>query len=175
MPERGDSGLSLRGQLSRIAAAPPNGYLEGWRLRAEGELAGTTGPARVRAGYQFEINDRADLTAGNEFFSHSPMRHRLGLSLDHPLASGWFLQWGVRYRYSYYRDPDRFVQGGVLREQRRVEELVDAGLRARRPLGSEINVLLEYQYSHNTSTVDVFNYDRHVVSIGLEWVPRKKT
>lgn len=166
------SGLTLRGQLSRIAAAEPYGYLEGWRLRGDAELGGRTGPARLRAGYQFELNDREDLVSGAEFFSHSPLRHRLTLSLDQPVSARWWLQWSLRYRHSRYRDPNRFMDGGTPREERRIEDLVQAGAQARRHMSAVFNGLLEYQYSRNTSAMDVFDYDRHVVLFGLEWMPR---
>jgi tetratricopeptide (TPR) repeat protein len=172
IPARRASGLALRGQLSRLAAAGSYRHLEGWRLRAETELTGKPGPARMRAGYQFEINDRADLEAGNEFFSHSPLRHRLTLALDHPVAERWLLHWSLRYRDSRYRDPNRVMEGATLREERRVEELVQAGLQLRRWLGAASNWLLEYQYSHNASTTDAFDYQRHVVLTGIEWMPR---
>jgi len=171
-PAQGAPGLALRGQLGRIAAAAPYGYLEGWRLRGEAERMGKTESARWRVGYQLEFNDRADLAAGNEFFSHSPLRQRLGLSLDHAAGDRWVLQWHMRYRYSRYPEANRFMEGGTLREQRRVERLAQAGVQARRRLGLNVNWLLEYQYSDNASTIAAFDYDRHVVSTGFEWLAR---
>lgn len=172
-PARRGSGLTLRGQLGRIATAEPYGYLDGWRLRGDAELGGRAGPARLYAGYQFEFNEREDMVSGDEFFSHSPLRHRLALSLDHPVAARWWLQWSLRYRHSRYRDPNRFTDsGGTLREERRVEDLAQAGVQARRRISAVFSALLEYQYSRNTSAMDVFDYDRHLALIGVEWLPQ---
>lgn len=172
-PARGAGGVTLRGQASWIAAAPDFSYLEGWRLRTEARWDGPRAPTRLHAGYQFEFNDRADFTAtGNQFFSHSPLRHRLTVALDHPLGERWALREMLRYRSSRYRDPSRFLQGGVLVEERRTENLFRAGVQARRQIARRANLLLEYEYSHNTASIGAFAYERHVASVGIEWLPR---
>jgi len=171
-PAPGASGLSLRGQAAYVAAAQPYAHLDGWRLRLEPEATVGLGRARLRAGYQFELNDRADRAAGAEFFSQSPLRHRFTLGLDHGAGPRWRLQWQARYRHSWFREPNRFFDGGVLGEQRRVEGLFQAGVQARRRLGRRTNALLEYQYSHNAATIDVFGYERHFALAGLEWAWR---
>jgi tetratricopeptide (TPR) repeat protein len=167
-PRVGEAGAAWRVQLARLEADAAHDYLDGWRLRAELEHHGR----RVRYGALLELNDRADLDTGTEFFSHSPVRVRLGFDLDRP-AGAWTLRWSLRDRYSAYLDPNRVLDGGgTLVEQRRSENLVQAGLRARRPLARDANLLLEYQYQHNTSSVDGFDYDRHLLLTGLEWLPR---
>lgn len=167
----GDMGTALSVQLAHIAAASAYDHLDGWRLRTEIERSGRAGSAGLRAGVQLEFNDRADLQSGNEFFSHSPLRGRVSLALENT-AGAWSLQWSARYRHSRYLDPNRFLDGGVLRVQRRAENLLQGGLRARCPLGTSFNWLVEYQYSRNTSTIEAFAYDRQLVLTGLEWVPR---
>ena len=171
MPAHG-GGLTLRGQASHIDAAPVFSYLDGWRVRAEAEVAGPPRPKRWRADYQAEFNDRADLAAGGEFFSHSAIRQRVSVALEHPLGERWQARWVLRYRNSRYRDPNRFLQNGVMVEQRRVENLLQAGVQARRRITTGTDLLLEYEYSHNTASIDVFAYERHVALVGLEWMPR---
>lgn len=168
-PAPGTAGLALRGQVTRFEAPPPYAHLEGWRLRVEPEVATGVGRARLRASYQFELNDRADLASGSEFFSQSPLRHRFALGLDHGLEPRWRLLWQAHYRYSGYREANRFFDGGVLRKERRVESLFQAGVQARRRLGRRANALLEYQYSYNAATIGVFGYERHYALAGLEW------
>lgn len=173
-PVAGRAGVALRGQLARIRAAEPYGYLEGWRLRAEAERSTAAGSGRLRTGLQFEFNEREDLATGAEFFSHSPLRARLALAWDRPLGGPWTLLGSLRLRYSHYREPNVFLDGGSLREQRRTEDLLQAGLRARRRLGDSTGWVLEYQYSRSGASIDEFRYDRHLLLTGLEWLPTAK-
>jgi hypothetical protein len=119
-----------------------------------------------------EVNDREDLAAGSEFFSHSPVRHALEAAMVQVLSPRWSLRWRARYRASLYRDANRVDDGGVLREERREEQLVEAGLQARRRLDGGRAVLFEYQHSRNAATPDAYDYDRHVLSIAIEWQGR---
>ena len=171
-PASGKPGARLHAQLSRVGASAPHAHLDGWRARAGAGAAMGSGRVFTRLGYEFEANDRQDLVAGNEFFSHSPLRHRLELVVDHPAGMLGALRWNLRYRLSRYRDPDRFRQGVSLREERRTEALLQGGLQWRRQLGAETLALLEYQHSRNAATPDVLDYDRDTVLAGLEWTPR---
>jgi len=173
-PAAGSPGSRVRVQLSRIGASEQYAHLEGWRLRLGAGRAAQAGRGLVRVGYEFEANDRDDLAEGGEFFSHSPLRHRLELVVEHPGGERTSLRWNLRYRDSRYRDRDRFLQGGTLREERRVETLAQAGLQLRRALGREVFVLLEYQHSRNAATPEVYDYDRNTALVGLEWTPRGK-
>lgn len=171
-PATGRAGVTLRGQLARVDAADAYAHLEGWRLRGEAERATTLGRGRLRTGMQLEFNEREDLQAGAEFFSHSPLRARLSLAWDRPLEGAWSLLGSLRLRHSHFREPNVFLDGGSLREQRRTEDLLQAGLRARRRLGDSAGWLLEYQYSRNGASIEEFEYDRHLLLTGLEWLPR---
>lgn len=165
------SGWRLGAQLGRITAADAYAHLEGWRARAGVARLFQAGGAQARAGYDVEYNDREDLDTGNEFFSHSPLRQRLEAVVEHPAGARTSLRWTARYRDSRYRDPDRYRDGAVPREERRHERLAQAGLQLRRRLGREAFALLELQYSRNAATPAAFDYDRGVVLLGLEWVP----
>lgn len=169
-PAGAKSGVGLRAELSRITAPARFSYLEGLRLRADLELRGQTDRSHWRAGYQFEYNDRSDLRNGDEFFSQSPARHRVGLALEQVFSDRWAAQQYVRYRYSTYRDPDRFMDGNTLREQRRTEGLFQAAMQLRRRQGVDSNLLLEYQFSQNTASLDGFAYNRHLLLLGYEWL-----
>jgi hypothetical protein len=128
------------------------------------------GSARLRAHYRFEGNDRRDLnTAGGDFFSHSPLRNQVRLAFSHPFGATCTLEWRADYRHSYFRDPNRFDDGGPV-TKRRVEQLTLAGLQLRTRTRAAWDWLLEYQYSHNRSTLEEFEYDRHLLLVGLEWL-----
>lgn len=151
-PGPGRSGFALRGQLTHIGTGSGFGALEGWRLRGEIERLAQLDGARLRAGYQLELNDR-------ESDAHAATRHRLSVALDHHRGRGWTLRYPLRWRASRYADG-------------RSENLLQGGVQARRQLGGQANALFEYQYSRNASSVEVFDYDRHLLLVGLEWLPR---
>lgn len=165
------SGWRLGAQASRIAAPHAYTHLEGWRARLDLVRATRTERMLARAGYEFEYNDRQDLDTGGQFFSHSPLRQRVELVLDHPFGANASLRWNLRYRDSRYRDPDRFQDGDVLREQRRVEELTLSGLQWRRRLARDTFLLIELQHARNVATPEVYDYERTTALLGLEWVP----
>jgi hypothetical protein len=170
-PAAGRAGLGLKGQLSRIVTPEAYAHLDGWRAQATGEWTARSGRMQSRLGYTFELNDRADLATGTEFFSHSPLRHRLDLAVLQPVGQLWTLRWSARYRLSRYRDPNRFDDGGVLREERREEDLLQAGVQVRRSFGPAMSALIEYQYATNRSNFEALDYERHVTLVGVEWLP----
>lgn len=171
-PADAQPGLKLHAQFSRIGAADPYVYLEGWRVRLGAARVLRAGRGLVRLAYEFEGNDRQDLAAGAEFFSYSPLRHRFELALEPPSRNRTAVRATLRYRDSRYRDPDRFQQGAGTVEERRVEGLAQAGMQLRRSVGRSLFGLLEYQYSRNAASIEVFDYDRHLLLAGLEWLPR---
>jgi tetratricopeptide (TPR) repeat protein len=164
------AGARYLAQLSRIDAAEPYGHLEGWRARLGASRAWRAGEGLLRLGYEFEANDRQDLADGNEFFSHSPLRHRFDLALERPTGRGSW-RWTLRWRESRSRDPDRYTQGMAVVEQRRTESLLQAGVQWRRAFARDLYWLLEYQYSSNDATPDAFDYTRNAGLLGLEWTP----
>jgi len=164
-------GWRFTAQAGYVGAADAHAHLEGWRARAGVGHQARAGRVKLRLGYDVELNDREDQRRGGEFFSHSPLRQRVEAIAEHPAGAGTTLRWSARYRDSRYRDEDRFLEGAVLREERRVERLWQAGVQARRRLGRETFALLELQHSRNAATPEVFDYDRTTALLGLEWVP----
>jgi tetratricopeptide (TPR) repeat protein len=166
----GAVGWRLGAQASRIDAPPAYAQLEGWRARLGLARSGRVGRALARLGYEVEYNDREDLATGSDFFSQSPLRHRLDLVVEHPLGARTSLRWNLRYRNSRYRDPD-VTAGGEVRRQ---EDLALAGAQLRRRLGPATYALAELQYSRNDATPAVFEYERVTALLGLEWTPSAK-
>jgi tetratricopeptide (TPR) repeat protein len=170
-PSRG-SGWRAGVQSSQVTAPPAYAHLEGWRARASLGRAMRTGSALTRLGYEFEYNDREDFALGADFASHSPLRHRVELVVDHRLGARTTLRWSLRHRDSRYRDPD--TSGGGLVAERRTEQLSQAGVLLRRRLGRATFALAEVQYSRNAATPARFEYDRATALLGLEWTPSAK-
>jgi hypothetical protein len=156
--------VTLIGHLAstRFVAEQLYPELDGWRHRAGVEFAGLRGAF----GYDFELNERADLEDGALFASRSPLRHQLTARTSRSVADRVTLEWRARYRYSLYADADRFA-GGV--EQRRKDTLAEAGLGARWRLSRLWSVLTELRYGRNTSTLEHYEYRRGAGVVSVEF------
>jgi hypothetical protein len=130
--------------------------LHGWRQRAGLEFV----LGNMAYGYELERNERADLQDEPEFASRSPVRHQVSLRSQRPLSARLGLEWGVRYRYSHYRDDDRFVADGALQQERRKDTLAEAQLGTRWRLARHWSLLAEGRYAANRSTIPGYEYDR---------------
>jgi tetratricopeptide repeat protein len=124
-------------------------YLDGWHrlLRLSVQH---TGRARVRAAYDVERDDRADPGV-------SPSRERLSIFYQRRLSQTWSADAAAAYRTS------RYSAASVPRK----EQLLELTLAARRALGREWTLGVEYQWFDNDSTVEDFAYDGQRFAIGL--------
>jgi hypothetical protein len=109
-----------------------------------------TGAARIRFGYDFEREDRADPGV-------SPSRRRVGVLYQRRLSATWSADTAVAYRTS------RYDAASVPRE----EQLLEVTLAARRALGRNWTLGVEYQWFDNDSTVQDFAYDGQRFAFGL--------
>jgi hypothetical protein len=124
-------------------------YLEGSRsqLRLAIQHVGT---ARIRGGYDFERNDRADPGV-------SPTRERWSFVYQRPLARAWRADLALAHRTSRYGD------ASVPRNER----LLELTLAARRELAGDWTLGVEYRAFDNESTVEDFSYDGQRVTLGF--------
>jgi tetratricopeptide (TPR) repeat protein len=124
-------------------------YLNGWHrlLRLSVQHTGT---ARIRFGYDFERDDRADPGV-------SPSRERLGLVYQRRLSATWSTDATAAYRMS------RYSAASVPRD----EQLLEFTFALRRALGREWTLGVEYQWFNNDSTVEDFAYDGQRFALGL--------
>jgi len=109
-----------------------------------------TGGGRLRAGYDVEHEDRADPGV-------SPERERLAVVYQRRLSATWSAEGAAAHRTSQYRD------ASVPREER----LVELSLGARRLLGRDWALGVEYQWFDNNSTVEDFSYDGQRFVLGF--------
>lgn len=164
--------LNLRAQLSGISATGDFQLLSGWRLRTGLQVSRPLGSARGELDLSLAFNERRDLWLGPQFFSQSPVRGEVRFGLAHGTPQALSLQWTLRYRHSHYRHPNRqFDTGGLLLTERRQDDLLSAGLQLRRQLKPSVNLLADYRYDDNASTVPMFDYARSTLSVGIEWQP----
>ena len=135
-------------------------YLEGWRqkLRLEYRQYNRTNIGQLY--YELELNDREDYvstTTGDEY-SYSPTRHTLRGKYTEFLDKNWRLTGDISYRMSDYpatstqdRNDDRWMLATYL------DYRFDKSTRLRTKL----------QYSDNQSTEDLYDYDRVILSVGI--------
>ncbi len=165
----GSSTLRLRYRPSVIEGGSGYEYFDGQRHRVE--LAGEfpLGDFQMQAGYEAEINDRRDRRVGDQFYSQSPMRHGPYLRLSRTLTPDLTLDLNAAYRRSRYRGVDRFVQDDTMHVERRVENLAYLGFALRLRVGPAWGLRLDYRYTDNHSSLDPYDYTRHVALLALEW------
>ncbi|MBZ2170414.1 tetratricopeptide repeat protein [Marinobacter sp. F4216] len=127
-----------------------------------------------RGEYSFELNNRDDFVAGDEFYSVSPRRHELALSLRYPVSSQLTAGWSGGYRYSRYRDPHRLletdapVEEAAVVEQQRVDRWFETGLFAEQRLSDRWLVRAEWAIQDNNSRIARYDYQRHTFMASLE-------
>jgi len=124
-------------------------YLEGahrqLRLSVQHTAAG-----RVRLGYDVEHEDRADPGV-------SPERERLAVLYQRRLSSTWTAEGSAAHRTS------RYTEASVPREER----LLELSLGARRSLGRDWALGIEYRWFENDSTIEDFSYDGQRFVLGF--------
>ncbi|HEY3517979.1 MAG TPA: tetratricopeptide repeat protein [Gammaproteobacteria bacterium] len=109
-----------------------------------------TGAGRIRAGYDVEHEDRADPGV-------SPERERLAIVYQRRLSDTWSGDASAAHRTS------RYSEASVPREER----LLEVSLAARRVLGRDWTLGVEYQWFDNDSTVEDFSYDGQRFVLGF--------
>jgi len=131
------------------AADPRFAYIDGSRRLLRLSMQ-HTGPARVRAGYDAEHNDRADPGV-------SPSRERWSVVYQRRLSENWTADAAFAHRTS------RYSAASVPREER----LLELSLSARRELRGNWILGVEYQWFDNDSTAAEFTYDGQRIALGL--------
>ena len=109
-----------------------------------------TGAGRIRVGYDVEHEDRADPGV-------SPERERLAVVYQRRLSETWSADASAAHRTSEYSETS------VPREER----LLELSLAARRLLGRDWTLGVEYQWFDNDSTVEDFSYDGQRFVLGF--------
>lgn len=165
-----DAGGDLRGryQLAHVDGGGEFDYLDGWQHRFTADAGFASAPAHARVGYQLELNNRRDLQQGGEFFSYSPTRHLLFATAILPKIGGWWTDVRGEYRISRYNDPYR-LDGGSL-EVTREDDRYGVAMRAyrNRRLTTLWRVFIDYSYYRNESTINVYDYIRYQLLVGIE-------
>jgi len=141
--------------------------LDGDRHQARMEVRFKQGSNRYRLYYEFQTNDRADRSTATTFTSSSPVRHTLRANAKIPLNAKWGTEFDdLRYRDSRYKDDN--LSAGV--STRRDDERFRAKAELNYKLTKKADVFVDYTYTDNDSNLDIFDYQRNVVSVGVNYL-----
>jgi hypothetical protein len=157
--------LRLRYRYSDIASLD-TAYdkLKGSRHEAEVRWQRQLSDKRIRASYEYEVNDRNDFRNGTTFLSYSPTRHTVELWARMRPTPAWMLKGRLAYRHSIYSDANILASGRrVTREDDR--SLLALGMSHK--LGKSLKFNLDYKYTDNTSNISGYDYTRNIYSAAL--------
>ena len=133
-------------------------YLEGWRQRAQVRYYRNTVNSNQQVYYEGELNSRGDLVTSLYSYNYSPSRHTFGGKYTQKFSDKWYLTGDLAYRVSDFpasatldRDDTRWILGALL------------DFRIDNTLSIKSNV----QYIQNDSTVDIYTYDKTVITVGV--------
>jgi len=133
-------------------------YLEGWRQRAQIRYSRNTVKSNQQVYYEGELNNRGELVAESYSYEYSPTRHTLGGRYTHKYTEKWYLTGDLAYRASDFpasptldRDDTRWT----------LNVLLDYRIDPTLALKSNV------KYIQNDSTVDIYTYDKTVISFGV--------
>lgn len=163
--------LRLRYRFNSIEATDSlYDYLGGTRHQLRAGMQTRNKGMRLRAYYEYEINDREDYDnpAGTvyTFMSFSPSRHSFRVTGWLDITNLWELRLDARHRTSTYQDDHVLAGGGTeLREDTQTR----FSARISRELAKDLNAELTYTMIKNDSSLDEESYDRSMASAGLVW------
>lgn len=162
-------GWRVEQTLSVLAGGSEFDYLSGWRYRLQLDRVRDGTRSSLRFGYRLEINDRDDLALGEEFFSFSPLRHRVFVRLNWRAHAAWRLQGGLEWEINEYADDNRFFDGdGQLIADARDQRLLNGFLRLIRPLDDRWRVWSEVHINDSDSELRRYDYRSQRLLLGIE-------
>ena len=158
-PLTGISKLLLQYRFDDFTSKNPTfDYLEGQRHRAQARYLRNAERSIQQVYYEAEFNNRGDLVTTTVSYEYSPTRHMVGGKYTHKFTDDWFLTGDLSFRASDFptsptvdRSDDRWL----------IDVLLE--YRIRRGLNLRGNL----KHINNDSSVDIYTYDRTVVSLGL--------
>jgi tetratricopeptide (TPR) repeat protein len=158
-----------RNDLSYVDGADHFGYLTGWQDRISVQIDRRVGAYVLRAGYEFEWNDRRDSSTSTEFFSYSPVWNRLYVEAVRSFGDALELELRAAYEFSRYDDENVEVQpNGAVSTAARDDDRFAAALRVTYHPFDSWNVYGEYAYSNNSSKFSQYEYTDNQVMLGVE-------
>jgi hypothetical protein len=144
--------LRLRYRYDDLTGSAPFESLSGSRQLFAARVARTEGPLRLHVEYSFETNDRDEKEV-------SPDRHMLDGELRWGIGASTLLL-GASFRTSEF---------DITEAPGRDEDRLMLALGFSLPVWRRGELSLRYDYTHNESNVDDFDYKRNRAILGLNW------
>lgn len=159
----------LRNDFSYLSGSSDFDFVTGWRNRVQLQVNHRVDPIELEGGYEIEVNDRDDLTAGSQFFSYSPLRHRVYGALGFDFWPKIHLNLRASLRLSDYEDDNRFFDdNGDLIEAPRDQDALSLTARIAYTLGARWRLWSQYQYNDSDSDIPRYQYASNAYLLGLE-------
>ena len=133
-------------------------YLEGWRQRAQIRYYRNAVKNNQQIYYEGELNNRGELVTSLASYEYSPTRHLFGGKYTHKFSDKWYLSGDLSYRVS-----DFPASATIDRDDTRW--LLDVLLDYR--IDHTLSIKSDLKYLQNDSTVDIYTYDKTVITFGV--------
>lgn len=159
---------SVSGSVSTIKGGSGFSAYDGEMLRLGTSAEKGAGNWVFSGRYQFEFNDRKDLTTSQQFFSVSPLRNLVSAEARYYMSGQLSLAARGEIRHSRYRDDHELVSGTDVVSERRTDSRLRGVLLAEYRLTGPWLVLAEWSMLNNSSTIERYDYSRREVMVGVE-------
>ena len=133
-------------------------YLEGSRIRLRTEYRSYDKYNDHQFYYEIDINDRGVLDAGSYSYEYSPSRHTVLYKYTYLKNDKWHYSGEASYRVSDFPASTSFDRN---------DDRLKLALGADYRFDKTFKLRTRLQYIDNASTVDIYDYDKTMVTIGL--------
>lgn len=158
----GAATFRARYQPAEVRAEPALDFLEGRRQRVELVQELQRGGLLLAAGLDFEDNDRSARALDDAGGTLPPRRLGPFLRLSQALTPRLTVNLNAGYRHGRY--PESELEG-----VRRDDESLSLGGTVRLRLDAAWGLRLDYRYWYNRSSIELFDYHRHMLQVGIDW------
>ncbi len=121
----------------------------------------------LRAYYQLGINTRNNLMGINTFSDFSPTRHTVHASYSWPISAAWTFEGMLEYRTSRYAHDYVLTSGARVQ---RTDDRTRAGVQLTRTLAGNTDLVLNYNYTRNSSTLNAYSYTGNIFTAGVQYL-----
>lgn len=167
------AGVILRVRDEATYYQPDSAYefIKGWQNRTVLDVTRNADRTRLQIGYELELNGRDDLVRTPEYFSYSPLRHKLFANVRYDVTGRLQLEGQLDFWSSKYQDKNALLNtNGSLTVASRSDDRWSGFARMAYQASKIWNWFAEYQYASNDSNFDRYHYTNHQVMLGAERV-----
>ncbi|WP_150112664.1 tetratricopeptide repeat protein [Marinobacter nitratireducens] len=165
-----DANCSIALAVARIQGASNYDAYDGQRYRLTLAAGKQIGHWRLDSQYRWDMEDRRDLSVGDQFYSLSPQHHRLRIAASVPVSSNLLAGLSGSFRYSRYRDSHTIDTVGGLVTERRTDRRLSTTIFAEQWLNNRWLVRADWQYRRSDSSIALYDYRRHTVMLSIEGI-----